>query len=272
MRSNVGEVMSRVLMLTGTLSLGIFAAVIGRSLTAKSIPSAAFTAGGGSITSNLSTSQPNLSQQSKAIRSGSVFSQAQIDYFMEIAMGAEYNQERIPKLHKWSGNIRVQPLGKPTVEDLRTLRTVISEINTLTRGTIQMQWVERNPNITIHFIPESQFRVVEPAYVPRNFGFFVTRWNNQSVIYRANVLITTTGVTQKERSHLIREELTQSLGLMRDSYRYADSMFYQPWTDVTRYSEIDKALIQMLYMPQLKPGMTQAEVLQTLNFIQARMR
>lgn len=270
MRSNAGELMSRVLMLSGALSLGILAAIVGRSLNAKSLPSAAFTAGGGSISSNLSASQPSLPQPSKAIRSGSVFSQAQIDYFMEIAMGAEYNQENSPKLHKWTGSIRVQPLGKPTAEDLRTLRTVISEINTLTSGKIQMQLVNRDPNIPIHFIPESQFRLVEPAYVPRNFGFFVTRWNNQGIIYRANVLITTTGVTQKERSHLIREELTQSLGLMRDSYRYADSMFYQPWTDVTRYSEIDKALIQMLYMPQLKPGMTEAEVLRTLNSIQAK--
>ncbi|MBW4440556.1 MAG: DUF2927 domain-containing protein [Plectolyngbya sp. WJT66-NPBG17] len=277
MRANAAELMSRVLMLTGILSLGVLAAGVGRSLTVKSLtvkflPSAEFTTGGGSIASNVSAAQPKQLQQSKTIRSGFAFSQAQLDYFTEVAMGSEYNQQGTPKIRKWSGNIRVQPLGKPTIEDLKTLRTVISEINTLTRGAIQMQLVDRNPNLTIHFVPEVQFSKLEPAYIPVNFGFFVARWDNKGVINRANVLVTTIGVTQKERSHLIREELTQSLGLMRDSYRYADSMFYQSWTDVTRYSELDKALIQMLYLRQIKPGMTTAEALRTLSSVQAKTR
>lgn len=275
MRANTAEWISRVLVMSGVLSLGILASGIGRSSTAKSLPSTQFTTEfttDSSIASDLPASQLKQLPQSKTIRSGFAFSQAQLDYFLEVAMGSEYNQQGTPKIHKWSGNVRVQPFGKPTIEDLKTLRTVISEINALTGGTIQMQLVERNPSITIHFVPEAQFRKIEPAYIPVNFGFFVARWDNKGVINRANVLITTTGVTQKERSHLIREELTQSLGLMRDSYRYADSMFYQPWTDVTRYSEFDKALIQMLYLPQVKPGMTQAEAIRTLNSMQAKTR
>lgn len=262
------QLMSQALTLTGILSLGILVAGVGRSLTARS---ADFTTGGGSISTNLPVSQPKQLAQSKTIRAGA-FTQQQIDYFMEIAIGSEYNQEAIPRVRKWSGDIRIQTLGRPTIEDLRTLQTIISEINSLTNSAIRMSLVDRNPNVTIHFVPEAQFRRIEPAYVPVNFGFFVTRWDNRGIINRANVLITTTGVTQKERSHLIREELTQSLGLMRDSYRYADSMFYQPWTDVTRYSDLDKALIRMLYLPDLKPGMARAEVLRTLNSLQARTR
>lgn len=265
MKAKVAERMSRILTLTGALSLGILAAGIGRSLSARSMESF----GGGSLTSNRPVSQPKQLQQSKTIRSNSAFSQAQIDYFMEIAMGSEYNQQGAPRIRKWSGDIRVQAFGNPTSEDLRTLRSVISEVNGLTGGAIRMQLVTNNPNVTIHFVPEAQFRRIEPAYIPVNFGFFVTRWDNRGIINRANVLITTTGVTQKERSHLIREELTQALGLMRDSYRYADSMFYQPWTDTPRFSNLDRALIQMLYLPQIKPGMTTAEVLRTLNSIQA---
>ncbi|GAP95196.1 DUF2927 domain-containing protein [Leptolyngbya sp. NIES-2104] len=264
MKPKVAERMSRILTLTGALSLGILTAGIGRSLSARSMESF----GGGSISSNAPVAQPKQ-LQSKTIRSNSAFSQAQIDYFMEIAMGSEYNQQGAPRIRKWSGEVRIQAFGKPTSEDLRTLRTVISEVNGLTGGAIRMQLVNSNPNVTIHFVPEAQFRRIEPAYIPVNFGFFVTRWNNQDTINRANVLVTTTGVTQKERSHLIREELTQALGLMRDSYRYADSMFYQPWTDTTRFSDLDRALIQMLYLPQIKPGMTTAEVLRTLNSIQA---
>jgi hypothetical protein len=83
-------------------------------------------------------------------------------------------------------------------------------------------------------------------------------------------LITSQKVTQRERSHLIREELTQSLGLMRDSYKHPNSMFYQPWTDVTEFSDLDRALIQLLYSADLRAGMTRTEVATVLNRYQAQ--
>ena len=53
--------------------------------------------------------------------------------------------------------------------------------------------------------------------------------------------------TNDGQKHLLREELTQSLGLCNDSYDYPESIFYQGWTETTEYAEIDKELIQMLY-------------------------
>jgi hypothetical protein len=52
---------------------------------------------------------------------------------------------------------------------------------------------------------------------------------------------------------------------MRDSDRYADSIFYQGWTDSTEYAEIDKALIKMLYRPEIRSGMSKAQVLEVLK-------
>jgi ribulose bisphosphate carboxylase small subunit len=269
MKSNVQQ-LGRGLMLTGALTLGVFVAGVARSLSP--LQNETSTMGGGSITSNRPPKNSTQSAQSKTIRPGSAFTQEQINYFMEIAMGAEYNQESTPKVHKWSGDVNIQVFGKPTQADLATLQSVMREINALASGAIRLQLVDRNPNLTIHFAPESQFNRLEPAYVPVNYGFFVTRWDNKGIINYANILVASTGITQKERSHLIREELTQSLGLMRDSYRYSDSMFYQAWTDLTRFSDLDKSLIQMLYMPALKPGMTEAEALNVLNSSQARSR
>ena len=54
-------------------------------------------------------------------------------------------------------------------------------------------------------------------------------------------------LTMNERKHLLREELTQILGLCNDSYQFENSIFYQGWTDTTEYAEIDKELITMLY-------------------------
>ena len=47
--------------------------------------------------------------------------------------------------------------------------------------------------------------------------------------------------------HLLREELTQSLGLFNDSWDYPESIFYQAWTTTTEYAPIDSELIDMLY-------------------------
>ena len=46
---------------------------------------------------------------------------------------------------------------------------------------------------------------------------------------------------------ILREELTQSLGLLNDSDMYTNSVFYEYGNTVTEYSELDKEIIQMLY-------------------------
>lgn len=187
----------------------------------------------------------------------------QISYFLEVAMGNEFGQSS-PIVKKWQGPVRIKVHGTPTSEDWQTLQAVIQDLAGLTNG-LQLQIVQDNPNMEIYFVPESDFRRYEPNYQPLNYGFFWTHWDNQNTIYNARILITTVGVSQKERSHLIREELTQSLGLMQDSSRYQDSIFFQGWTDPTQYAEIDKALIQMLYRPEIQPGMTRSQVMQVLS-------
>lgn len=187
---------------------------------------------------------------------------AQLQYFLEIALGSELGGGN--SIRRWDEDLRILVRGNPTQQDLATLRTVADELNALLEGRLQLEFVERNPNVEMFFAPESQFRQIEPNYRPRNMGFFWTRWDNNG-INTARILISTTGVTQPERSHLIREELTQILGLMRDSYRYDDSMFYQGWTEVGRYSDMDRALIQLLYSDAIRHGMNRQDVLRALS-------
>ncbi len=114
-------------------------------------------------------------------------------------------------------------------------------------------------------MPKEDYGSIEPRYVQGNKGFFWVLWDhnvNINTIHSASILISTTenDLTQKERSHLIREELTQSLGLMNDSNKYADSIFYQVWTDTETYADIDKAVIQILYDPNVLPNMSYLEL------------
>lgn len=189
------------------------------------------------------------------------YTQEEINYFLEVALGAEFTRDARLVVRKWKGDIRIQLLGSMTKRDRETVNQVVAEVNTLTHGAIQLKLSNDRPNVLIHFSPRSQFKQIEPNWKPENYGYVWVKWNEQNIISSANILIASEGVTQKERSHLIREELTQSLGLMQDSFKYSDSVFYQPWTDVNEYAAIDKALIRMLYDSPTKAGMTKKQIL-----------
>ena len=192
------------------------------------------------------------------------YSQEEIDYFTEIALGVEFGDD-VPVIKKWTNDIRIKINGEPTDFDLQTINNIISDLNKLIAG-IKIKQVDKKGNLTITFAPESNFTTIDPNYVPTNYGFFWALWHDDYfVIYAASILISSADITQQERSHLIREELTQSLGLMNDSNKYNDSIFYQEWTDLTELSEIYKAVIKLLYHKKIKPGMSKDQVLNILN-------
>lgn len=190
------------------------------------------------------------------------FTAEEIDYFLEVALGTEFGGGS-PRIRKWEDDVRIRINGSPTADDRNTLNSVVSELNDLIDGAVNLQIVNSNPNVEMYFVPESEFRRYEPNYIPVNMGFAWVGWRND-VINRSRILITTVGVTQQERSHLIREELTQAMGLMRDSYRYRDSIFFQGWTHTTAYSAIDQSLIRMLYQAEIRPGMSRDQTTQAI--------
>lgn len=187
----------------------------------------------------------------------------EIEYFLEIALGTEFGTSE-PLIRKWEEPIYIEIFGEPTPADLPTLDHIISELNLLLDGAIHLGVVNSGGNFKIYFGPETTFSDYLDTYQPVNYGFFWVWWNNNVINY-AVMLIASEGITQQERSHLIREELTQSLGLMQDSWLYTESIFYQSWTDTTEYLPIDRAIIKMLYSPQIKPGMNRKDVLRVFE-------
>jgi hypothetical protein len=186
--------------------------------------------------------------------------QAAIDYFSQIAFGNEFNANTDSLVvRKWTQDMRLAIAGTPSQADLQALYGIVIELNQLL-DSVQIILTQEQPNAWIHFVPERDFVTVEPNYVPGNLGFFYVWWNAAYELRQARILISTTGISQEERSHLIREELTQSLGLMNDAWSYADSMFYQGWTSTQQYSALDRDLIRILYDPRIHPGMNEDEV------------
>ena len=111
----------------------------------------------------------------------------------------------------------------------------------------------------VRFVPQREFSKYIPECVPGNIGFFCMHWNGDGTCTRSMALIAS-DVSQAERVHAIREEITQALGLMEDSWSHSDSIYYQGWTPGVHYAEIDQTLIRMLYRPDIQPNMSCQEV------------
>jgi hypothetical protein len=207
-------------------------------------------------------------KESGTEKADSTYSLREIEYFLEIALGAEYGTSEIVK--RWKDTIAYQMKGTPTTRDRIEVKSVMRELTELTGKRVKFTQVTSDPDMTIWFVPVKDMSKYEPEYVEGNWGFFYLWWNGNKEIYRANVLIGSDEPNQTQRNHLIREEVTQSLGLINDSWKYEESIFYQGWTEVQEYAEIDEKLIYMLYSDEIKPGMTRKEAMDALMKTEAQ--
>jgi len=189
------------------------------------------------------------------------FTVKELEYFAEIAFGTEFGYvSKNPRLLYWRSDVKVQLNGKYTIDDSIEILKVIEELNKLI-DPIELKLVRRRGNLNVHFDCQASFQSF-PHYVSGNAGFFsVERY---AFFPKAYALI---DINKKEvvRKHLIREEITQILGLRKDSWLYPESIFYQGWSETTEYAEIDRQLIRLLYNCNLPYGMKKSEFVQIIN-------
>ncbi|SIS42338.1 DUF2927 domain-containing protein [Salimicrobium flavidum] len=191
------------------------------------------------------------------------YSEKEMAYFEEIAFGSEWGSSDIP-LRKWESDPRIKVHGNPTEEDMNSLNSVIDDVNSL-QESIDLKLVENNANIDVYYVPLDEFDQYVTNPKGGNWGLFYYWTGDRYVIDRSKILIATDFPDQGERSHLVREELTQTLGLTRDSETYPESMFYQHWTTTQEFLDIDEKLIQMLYDDRIDPGMNREEARSALD-------
>lgn len=195
------------------------------------------------------------------------FSEEAIDFYIEVALGAEFG-DASPVVRKWTDDLSVRVEGNPGPADLTELDRVIDELNQLRSGaSIRFAAQAESSNVAIHFAPEATFREILPEYVPVNYGFFWFWFNSRAEITSAVILIDNTdAISQTFRNHLIREELTQTLGLANDSPRFQGSIFHAEHPPVpTEYSRLDREVIKIHDLSEIQPGMTETDVRRILN-------
>lgn len=183
------------------------------------------------------------------------FEREVVNYFTEIALGFEFgNASSITR--KWVSPAYIFVEGEPSTTLTSELETIIAEINSLTTDGFELKLVSTkdSSNFRVFFGSGEEYALLRPSaadFIPSNRGLFFVSWNSNQDLISGDVYVNTTLIEEIFQRHLLREELTQSLGLAMDSRLYPESIFQQSWTDVTQYAPIDKALIELLYHPKM---------------------
>ncbi|MDC0591930.1 DUF2927 domain-containing protein [Balneolaceae bacterium] len=188
-----------------------------------------------------------------------------INYFKDIALGFEFGDaSRITR--RWGSNMKIFIGGTPPSELLSELNTIINEINSLSTLGFSHEIVDDSlqSNYYIYFGSGRSYAEIFPSQsnlVESNWGLFTIYWDSSNELFTGHMYVDTYRASLNEQKHLLREELTQSLGLARDSYLYSDSIFQQAFsTKVTKYAQIDKDLIRLLYHPEMSVGLNANQV------------
>jgi hypothetical protein len=200
--------------------------------------------------------------------------QTAISYFKEIALGLEHgNAPTVTR--KWTTEMKIFVGGDPSQGLEQELDTIINDLNQLSQESdfsISTIVDSSNSNAYLFFGSNEVFakRVPEAAEnVGQNYGLFYFWWNGNNELNRMAAYVDmyrTENLTV--RKHLLREELTQSLGLAKDSQRFSDSIFNSSYAvQVTKFSEVDKQVIQLLYHPEMETGLNESQVDSKLNEI-----
>lgn len=196
----------------------------------------------------------------------SEYRQTVIKYFKDIALGFELGSS--PKVtRKWNTDVKIFLGGVPSEEMHDELDRIVNELNALTAQddfsiSITQDTLEANTYVFFGAGEDFGKRVAWAApHVAANWGLFYINYDGGDHITAAFVYVDIFRATDPNaRKHLLREELTQSLGLARDSEKFPESIFQSSWTLTTEYADIDRDLIRLLYHPNMDAGLDESQV------------
>jgi len=187
-----------------------------------------------------------------------------IDYFKDIVLGFEFGgASKITR--KWNRELKIFVGGEPNAELMEELEKITMEINDLATDNFKVSIVSDSvrSNYYIFFGSGTEYAKIYPSQsnlITSNLALFWLFWNNRNQFTSGHMYVDVTKADPTAQKHLLREELTQSLGLARDSPKYLESIFQLEWTTTTEYTSLDKDLIRLLYHPDMSIGLNEAQV------------
>lgn len=205
-------------------------------------------------------------------RINNFYTNEEIRLFLDVALGteSEENDDGTPlhmkTLSKWTTDIRVALMGRPTEEDRLVVQNVINEINPRL-GQVSMRIDSARANVYLYFVRADEYHLYEPDVEDVTEEFAAYIWPD--ILYgfdHASLFFPTdTDSTDYYRAPMIRYGLTFSLGLLYRSSLVPESIFYTYGTYRPAFAPIDRTVIELLYHPEIRSGMTRGEILRALT-------
>ena len=187
-----------------------------------------------------------------------------VDYFNEVALNAEYDVSP-NRITKWTEPMKVFIFKEEELNyEVSVIKNTIEKINILVQDEFHIELTD-DPEKCNAVIFLTEREKLEPL-IPTLFEKFNTEVAGAAEILfdletfqiiDAKIFI---DILQPKESieTTILEEITQSIGLMNDSEKYSDSVFYENKVDsiiTVEYSKMDIEIIKILYHPKMKPGL-----------------
>ena len=191
------------------------------------------------------------------------------EYFLEVGLGAEFGGAE-PVLRKWSTDVRIFVPNRQYPHLNEELERILKELNDLSESIVLYEVAAEEEANFVVFLGDkdtyvSKYEPNAANYVNGNLGLFWVYWTSSQRIVKGSMYVDVFRVSDSEcQKHLLREEITQGLGLMNDSFEYDNSIFYQKWTCGADYAPVDREVIRYILHPQLKAGMNREEVEEVL--------
>ncbi len=182
----------------------------------------------------------------------------EFDIFLSVILETEFGDYLDEKVTKWSEDMHIYVLGNPEQYLNRELKKVISELNVLVKPLmLKLVNTVSAANFFVVFGSVENYIKIDPSsigLIEDSNGLASIAINDHDEIERGAMYVATVSTTVTEQKHAIREELTQSLGLTNDIYDFPESIFYEPWSTVTEFTELDRKFIRLLYSPEINSG------------------
>ncbi|MBW6533563.1 MAG: DUF2927 domain-containing protein [Mariniphaga sp.] len=200
--------------------------------------------------------KPNLTKE-KIEKVKNNFTIEELEYFSDVVFNSDFSNKKT-KLKRWKSNVNIGLYGEYSALDSLYIKEIIDLINNIVES-VELNFVSyKDANLKVYFTDYNNFKNFSIYAEMGTHGYANYKWNIFEGIKEGYVLINKK-LEGDSRKRVIKEEITQSLGLTADSYKYPSSIFYQLMSENHTYADIDIKLIQLLYNYNLPIGMTEQE-------------
>lgn len=182
-----------------------------------------------------------------------------VTYFNEVVLDMEYTDGDATVVQKWEQPISYRIDGVPNHKDAQIISALSKQLNSVEGFPGIRAATGLEQNVTISFLHKEEFDTQfahmlngEPADGAAQFWFY----NQTNNIYSGRIGYNK-DAAQEIRNSVIPEEIVNLLGI-NDTTLREDSITYQNGSAVTELSDVDWAIIRLLYNPRIECGMDAA--------------